>query len=128
MKLYEAEDQQKVDRNMIDQCDQLMNAAFKTQASSVREVIPRLIPFGEDPNDQYRILETIADAVGEGTVSLDLTHGFRHFGMIGFLSSFMLERVRNLRVQDLWYGALDMTRDELTPVLKLSGSYGFGVG
>ena len=41
--------------------------------------------------------------------------------MVGFLSAFMLERIRRLSVRDLWYGALDMTRDGVTPVLKLDG-------
>ena len=85
-------------------------------------VSPRLIPFGQDENEQYRILDVIADAVPKkGSVSFDLTHGFRHLGMVGFLSAFMLERVRNLAVRDLWYGALDMTHDGVTPVLKLDG-------
>ena len=42
--------------------------------------------------------------------------------MIGLLSSFMLEQVRRLKVSDLWYGALDMTKENgVTPVLKLDG-------
>ena len=52
---------------------------------------------------------------------MDLTHGFRHFGMIGFLSAFMLERVRDLDVCELWYGARDMTQDGITPVIRLDG-------
>lgn len=56
-----------------------------------------------------------------GQVSFDLTHGFRHLGMVGFLSAYMLKRVRDLSVRDLWYGALDMSRDGVTPVLRLDG-------
>lgn len=84
-------------------------------------VEPRLIPFGRDESEQYAILAALADAVPHGEVSFDLTHGFRHLGMVGFLSAFMLERVRDLIVRDLWYGALDMTDGGLTPVLKLGG-------
>ena len=47
--------------------------------------------------------------------------GFRHFGMIGFLSAFMLSHVRGLEVKNLWYGALEMTQEGITPVLKLDG-------
>ena len=48
---------------------------------SVRcEVVPRLIPFGMDEDEQYEILDVIAKNVPEGTVNFDLTHGFRHFG------------------------------------------------
>ena len=63
----------------------------------------------QQADEQYEILGVIADTVPNGDVSIDLTHGFRHLGMVGFLSAFMLERVRNLHVRGLWYGALDMT-------------------
>ena len=86
-----------------------------------REIVPCLIPFGKNESEQYHILDVIAEHVQEGKVNFDLTHGFRHFGMIGFLSTFMLARVRNIEVENLWYGALDMTQDGITPVLKLEG-------
>ena len=82
---------------------------------------PHLIPFGENSEEQYAILDVVAEAVPKGAVSFDLTHGFRHLGMVGFLSAFMLERISSLNVRGLWYGALDMTRDGITPVLKLDG-------
>ena len=86
------------------------------------KVVPRLIDFGINESEQYKILNVIDEAVPDGDVNFDLTHGFRHFGMIGFLSTFMLARVRkNFEVKNLWYGALEMTTDKLTPVLKLDG-------
>ena len=85
------------------------------------QVVPCLIPFGKDESQQYKILSVIADNVPEGGIDFDLTHGFRHFGMIGFLSTFMLAHVRELNVNNLWYGALDMTQNDITPVLKLDG-------
>ena len=115
VRLLEAETEQDVSQNMLDQVADLMCKAVGVP------VVPRLIPFGQNEHEQYEILEIIAKNVKDGTVSLDLTHGFRHFGMIGFLSAFMLERIRELKVNDLWYGALDMTQDGITPVLKLDG-------
>ena len=85
------------------------------------KIVPCLIPFGRKEEDQYEILNIIADNVREGTVDFDLTHGFRHFGMIGFLSTFMLARVRELNIDNLWYGALDMNQNGITPVLTLEG-------
>ncbi|ACL72885.1 CRISPR-associated protein, TM1812 family [Thioalkalivibrio sulfidiphilus HL-EbGr7] len=82
---------------------------------------PCLIPFGEAQDEQLAILDTIATHVPGGEVSFDLTHGFRHMGMLGFLSAFMLERIGHLRVRGLWYGALDMSRDNITPVVRLDG-------
>ena len=113
--LMEAEDKATVDQTVLDELAPLMGRSVG------RTVIPRIIPFGQEADEQYDILATIADAVPEGAVSIDLTHGFRHLGMIGFLCAFMLERVRNLIVLDLWYGALDMRQENVTPVLKLDG-------
>ena len=86
-----------------------------------KEIVLCLIPFGKKEDDQYKILDVIAENVKEGTVDFDLTHGFRHFGMIGFLSTFMLADVRELNINNLWYGALDMTQAGITPVLTLEG-------
>ena len=116
LKLLEAEEDAGVEQRMLDRVTPLMNKAVGSR------VIPKLIPFGQDAREQYDILEAVAETVPDGTVSFDLTHGFRHLGMVGFLSAFMLERIRNLGVGDLWYGALDMTDAAgITPVLKLDG-------
>ena len=113
--LLEAEPGADVTQEMLDGVASIMTRAVR------RQVAPRLIPSGKDAGEQYEILNAIADAVPDGDVSFDLTHGYRHLGMVGFLSAFMLERVRNLNVRGLWYGALDMTQDGITPVLQLNG-------
>ena len=115
IRLLEAEAAGAVCQALLDRLKPLMERAVGCG------VEPRLIPFGRDESEQYAILAALADAVPHGEVSFDLTHGFRHLGMVGFLSAFMLERVRDLIVRDLWYGALDMTDGGLTPVLKLGG-------
>lgn len=121
--LLEAEEEQTVNYKMLKHFKPLMQKTVKPDRA---EVVPLLIPFGKDEEEQYQILDIIAKNVLDGRVSLDLTHGFRHLGMIGFLSAFMLARIGNLEVHNLWYGALDMTPREgskkgITPVLKLNG-------
>ena len=115
LELIEAEVARAVDGPLLEKAAPLMKRGVGC------DVRPRLIPFGENEEEQYAILRDIAAAVPNGAVSFDLTHGFRHLGMVGFLSAFMLERIRNLNVAGLWYGALDMTREGVTPVLKLDG-------
>ena len=114
--LLDAETHAAVDQNLLDCVTPLMREQIRCNV-----VVPRLIPYAESLDEQYAILATIADVVPDGLVSFDLTHGFRHLAMVGFLSAFMLERVRNLQVKDLWYGALDMTQAGITPALKLEG-------
>jgi len=116
LELLEAEQNQSVNPDLLDRLGPLMTKAVG------KPVVPRLIQSGQDEGEQYGILDSIAEVVPDGEVSFDLTHGFRHLGMIGLLSAFMLERVGNLQVCSLWYGALDMTGgDGITPVIRLDG-------
>ena len=116
IQLLEDESAAVVEQELLDRMTSMMSSAVGCK------VIPKLIPFGQDESEQYEILEAVEKTVPEGTtVSFDLTHGFRHLGMVGFLSAFMLERFRDFTVEDLWYGALDMTQEGITPVLKLDG-------
>ena len=115
--LIEAESENRVNQDMLDNFTSLMRDAVGLP------IIPRLIPYGRDDREQFEILNAINNAVSNQSskVSFDLTHGFRHLGMIGFLSAFLLERIYDLTVKDLWYGALDMTIKGVTPVVKLNG-------
>lgn len=105
----------RVEQPLLDRLTSVLTAALG------RKVVPRLIPYGKDGAEQNEILETIARVIPRGEVSFDLTHGFRHLGMVGFLSAFMMERIGKLDVRGLWYGALDMTENGVTPVLRLDG-------
>jgi CRISPR-associated Csx2 family protein len=85
------------------------------------EATLKLIPYAGDESEQRAVLEAIAEVAVRGDVSFDLTHAFRHLSMLGLLSAFMLERVGRVRVRGVWYGALDMTVDGVTPVVRLDG-------
>ena len=113
--LTEAENDGTVNQRLLNRVAPLMERALGVT------VRPTLVPTASDEHEQYAILEAVNKAVRRGKLDFDLTHGFRHLGMVGFLSSFMLERLRHLRVRGLWYGALDMRRDGIAPVLRLDG-------
>jgi CRISPR-associated Csx2 family protein len=113
--LMEAEAAGNVDQGLLDRLNDVLRRAVG------REVAPRVIPFGRTDAEQRDILDTISRVVERGEVSLDLTHGFRHLGMIGLLSASMLERIGRLKVSSMWYGALDMSEAGVTPVLRLDG-------
>lgn len=113
--LIDAVDRGAVDQALLDQWEDVLRCAAGCLAAL------KLIPFGRSDGEQRKILETIAEFVANDEVSFDLTHGFRHLGMVGMLSAFMLERIGRLRVRSLWYGALDMTENGVTPVLRLDG-------
>lgn len=118
LELIEAATEARVTQDLLDRLTPLLKRILG------RTFIPRIIPAGNDESEQIEILDVIATAIGktQNDLHFDLTHGYRHLGMIGFLSSFMLERLRRkIHVLGLWYGALDMTQNEITPVLRLDG-------
>ena len=82
----------------------------------------RLIPYGRNTDEQVEILQRMALDIAEGdAVTLDVTHGLRHLPMLAQMSALYLRRVKNVKINGLYYGALDMTRDGLTPVMNLRG-------
>ncbi|WP_295542552.1 TIGR02221 family CRISPR-associated protein [uncultured Thiohalocapsa sp.] len=115
LRLIEAASEQRVDASLLAAVEPLVERALGVRC------LLRLIDYGRDEQGQARILETIAEAVPRGRVVIDLTHGFRHLAAIGALSAFFLERVRGLRVEGLYYGALDMREQGVTPVVRLDG-------
>ncbi|MDS4025594.1 MAG: TIGR02221 family CRISPR-associated protein [Candidatus Contendobacter sp.] len=85
-------------------------------------VVLRLIPYGRNTEEQVEILQRMALDITEGdAVTLDVTHGLRHLPMLAQMSALYLRRVKSVEVRGLYYGALDMTRDGLTPVMNLQG-------
>jgi CRISPR-associated Csx2 family protein len=117
LELMEAEYAGQVDQPLLDRVAPLLRRAAGI------EVLPRLIPSGRSAQEQVEMLSTIASSVPKSTqLQIDVTHGFRHLGMVGFLSAELLQRLRaQTEVHAVWYGALDMTQDQLTPVLALDG-------
>ena len=114
--LMEAEKDGKVSQDMLNRSRASMERAMNVTMR------PTLIPKARTEAEQYGILAAVEETVARNSaLDFDLTHGFRHLGMVGFLSSFMLERLDHLDVRGLWYGALDMTEAGITPVLRLDG-------
>ncbi len=115
LELMDAVVNARVEQGLLDRIQPVLSEAVG------RDVVPLLIPYGKTVEEQMEILQTVARSVPRGDVHFDLTHGFRHLGMVGFLSAFMLERIGKMNVRGLWYGALDMTENGVTPVLRLDG-------
>ncbi len=83
-----------------------------------------LIPYARNDAEQTAILTDLAGALGEGeNIVLDVTHGFRHLPMLALVAARYLQRVRGVKVQEVYYGALEMTdaHTKETPVLRLAG-------
>jgi len=82
-----------------------------------------LIPYARDEAEQAEILRRLASVVQPGErLCIDVTHGFRHLPMLALVAARYLARVVRVEVEEIWYGALEMTPPEgETPVLRLGG-------
>lgn len=82
-----------------------------------------LISYARDEAEQSTILTDLAEHLAPGeNIILDVTHGFRHLPMLALVAARYLARVRGVQVQEVYYGALEMTdpATRQTPVLRLS--------
>ena len=85
-------------------------------------VICSLIPYARSNKEQSIILSTLAKLVQDNeTVAIDVTHGFRHLPMLALVAARYLTHIKNVRIDGLYYGALDMIEANETPVLRLDG-------
>lgn len=88
----------------------------------------RVISYARDEPEQAALLARLAEWVSKGDeLVLDVTHGLRHLPMLMLAAAHYLERVRGVKVQDIYYGALEMSARSdnssliETPVLSLKG-------
>lgn len=82
------------------------------------------IPEGRTEAEAWELFGAMTDAVPLGSrVIFDITHGLRSLPMLGFLALSYLRVVRNVTIERVYYGALELTpREEgaLTPVVDLT--------
>lgn len=72
-----------------------------------------LIPYARDSAEQAAVLSELAVVLQPSEeIILDVTHGFRHLPMLALVAARYLTHVRGVRVQELYYGALEMTNAE----------------
>ena len=120
LRLMDASKVGEVDQSLLDAAKPLLERALK------RSVDARLVGFADTIDEQVSILQAISEGVGRDDASIDVTHGFRHLGMLGLESAFLLGKTRaqarqGASVRGIWYGALDMRQGDLVPVLQLDG-------
>ncbi|MFC6619298.1 TIGR02221 family CRISPR-associated protein [Deinococcus radiophilus] len=86
------------------------------------EFVP--IPEGRDEAEAWRLFQVIAETIpASSRVIFDITHGLRSLPMLGFLALSYLRVVKDIQVERVLYGALELTpREEgaLTPVIDLT--------
>lgn len=102
--------------------DLLRQLAPTIQQKVGRPVQALVIPHAVDFAEQQGLLARLAAAIAHRErVAIDLTHGYRHLAMLGLAAVRYLAHERDIVIEGLYYGALDMTRAGITPVIRLDG-------
>ena len=79
---------------------------------------------GENPEDVAVYLEKVTGAVSDDIdLTVDVTHGFRHFSFLTYIATLYLSELRGIRVRGAYYGLLNWDRSspflDLRPLLEL---------
>jgi len=108
-----------VDRNQVSQG--VLDRFSKVLSDGDRlKIRLSLITTATDPLSQGSILSEIESSVNAGDeVVLDVTHGLRHLPMIGLAAASLITSHKSARIDDIAYGALELTVDGVTPVISL---------
>ena len=82
----------------------------------------QLVPVGLGTKEQVALVQCMAGQIERGDkVHLDVTHGLRSTPMLGLLVALYLREVLEVGIDGIWYGAHDLARDGVTPVINLRG-------
>ena len=116
LKLLDLAEKQQVDESILQEVTPIIEKHLNC------EVEMKIIPYARTTEEQIGILSTIASSIPDNeSIIMDVTHGFRHLPMLGMLAAHYLERIKNAQVEGIYYGALEMTENNKTPVLNLKG-------
>ena len=83
---------------------------FRAGICRILKLSPELveIPNGIDRNEIGRILESVAERIPEGAeLTLDVTHGLRHFPFIFYALVLYLKSLRGVEIHGAYYGMVD---------------------
>jgi len=86
---------------------------------------PRIKPIdirtGRTPEGLWNIFNTVVKSVYEGdTVIFDITHGLRSIPFLTFLAAAYLRSAKNVQIEAVLYGALELGQGGPAPVIDLS--------
>ena len=78
------------------------------------------IPNGGELDDISEFLKKVTDAIPENVeLTVDITHGFRHFSFLTHTSVLYMAALRGIRVRGAYYGMFNQDRDAPSPFLNL---------
>jgi CRISPR-associated DxTHG motif protein len=77
------------------------------------------VPDGQSAAEVHEIIETTARAVPAGVaLTLDVTHGYRHFPFVLYALVLYLQTLRDVRIQGAYYGMVEAASEQ-KPIVDL---------
>ena len=121
LELIEAVEEDRVSTGLLHQHAQRLSQRLGHAVDCV------LIDYARDAAGQTRLLAQLADIITPGErIAIDVTHSFRHLPMLALVAARFLEKVRQISIDDLYYGAYDMIDRQrgTVPVVRLKSMLG----
>ncbi len=116
--------QQRVPTRVLALCtDEAKKETYPVLEEALAEeckVLPIDIPAGEEPEDIGLFLDTLGcSAPDKGILTLEITHGFRHYALLMFLGALYIDALRpKLDLQNIYY-ALLKGQGQISPYIDL---------
>lgn len=119
LELGEAVQRQEVSRRQLDEVEETLSKYLGGQ--SVRCT---LLSEANDEESQLAVMQTFGKYLRRGDeVYLDVTHGFRHWGLVGLESLFFLRQVRQIKIKGVYYANLAAKDAEgVVPAVRLDAA------
>ncbi|UOP04597.1 TIGR02221 family CRISPR-associated protein [Conchiformibius kuhniae] len=112
--LMDAVEKKAVTEALLQPCLPKMREKFGCEVKFI------IIEYARTEAEQISLLQRIADELNENdSISIDVTHSFRHLPMLALVASRFLGKVKNIATRHICYGALNMP--DGNPVIELSG-------
>ncbi len=116
LELTELAQQDKVSQIILD------NLIDKINIYNDRKYQCKLISYAKTEMEQLDFIQQVLDLCDEkDKVTLDITHGLRHLPLLVQQVAQLLPLIKNVKIEGIYYGALDLTQNNTTPVMNLNG-------
>lgn len=85
----------------------------------------RLVPYGHNRSEQTQTLKIMMDCFDnrheEQEATLDVSYGLRHLPMLMQQSALLLQSLRGVKINNIFYGAFHIAKGNVTPMMALGG-------
>jgi len=115
-KLMEASDQNEVTESILLPLQEKLN---QSESAAIRL---KLMSHAKTMAEQLSLVKTLIQEINEGDeLHIDITHSFRHLPMLSLMAAILAKSLKRVQIGGIYYGAMEMTKNSVTPVLNLQG-------